>query len=205
MSLPPCTTLNTPSGSPAAASSSASLTEADGSRSDGLSTNALPHAIAGTNIQIGTMAGKLNGVMPAATPSGARTLCVSTPRATPEECSPLRWVAMPVAWSTTSMPRASSPRASSTVLPCSEVMMRASSSWCSSSKARNLNMTLARLAAGVADHAGNALSAAATAASTSLGPHSATWPCSRPVAGSKMGWVGTSGTPSAPPMTLPTT
>ncbi len=71
-SLSPCTTLNTPSGSPASASSLASSSDADGSFSDGLSTKALPHAIATGNIHIGTMAGKLNGVIPATTPSGWR-------------------------------------------------------------------------------------------------------------------------------------
>ena len=43
---------------------------ADGSRSLGLSTKVLPQAIATGYIHIGTMAGKLNGVMPAHTPSG---------------------------------------------------------------------------------------------------------------------------------------
>src|SRR5215470_9321184 len=71
-SLPPCTTLNTPSGNPASASSSASLTDADGSFSDGLSTKVLPAAIAIGNIHIGTIAGKLKGVTPATTPSGWR-------------------------------------------------------------------------------------------------------------------------------------
>src|SRR5271156_2001796 len=69
-SLAPWTTLNTPSGSPASASSSASSSDADGSFSDGLSTNALPQASAIGNIHMGTMAGKLNGVMPATTPTG---------------------------------------------------------------------------------------------------------------------------------------
>ena len=55
-----------------AASSSASSSDADGSFSEGLSTNVLPQAIAIGNIHIGTMAGKLNGVMPATTPSGWR-------------------------------------------------------------------------------------------------------------------------------------
>ena len=45
---------------------------ADGSRSLGLSTKVLPHAIATGYIHIGTIAGKLNGVMPATTPSGWR-------------------------------------------------------------------------------------------------------------------------------------
>ena len=37
-----------------------------------------PHAIATGNIHIGTIAGKLNGVMPATTPSGSRNEKVST-------------------------------------------------------------------------------------------------------------------------------
>ncbi len=43
-----------------------------GSRSEGLSTNVLPHASATGNIHIGTIAGKLKGVMPAHTPTGWR-------------------------------------------------------------------------------------------------------------------------------------
>ena len=46
--------------------------DADGSFSDGLSTKVLPQASAGAHIHIGTIAGKLNGVMPATTPSGWR-------------------------------------------------------------------------------------------------------------------------------------
>ena len=53
--------------------------EAEGSRSHGLSTNVLPQAIATGNIHIGTIAGKLNGVIPATTPSGSRKEKVSTP------------------------------------------------------------------------------------------------------------------------------
>ena len=45
---------------------------AEGSRSDGLRMKVLPQAIAIGNIHIGTIAGKLNGVMPAHTPSGWR-------------------------------------------------------------------------------------------------------------------------------------
>ena len=76
--LSPCTTLNTPSGRPASAQSSASSIEADGSRSLGLRTKVFPQAIATGNIHIGTMAGKLNGVMPATTPSGCRNEYEST-------------------------------------------------------------------------------------------------------------------------------
>src|ERR671922_3107055 len=70
--LSPWTTLKTPSGSPASFSSSATASDADGSFSDGLRTNVLPHAIAGAHIHIGTITGKLNGVIPATTPSGCR-------------------------------------------------------------------------------------------------------------------------------------
>ncbi len=43
---------------------------AEGSRSDGFRMKVFPQAIATGYIQSGTMAGKLNGVMPAQTPSG---------------------------------------------------------------------------------------------------------------------------------------
>ena len=71
-SLSPCTTLNTPAGRPASAQRCASSNDADGSFSDGFRTNVFPQAIAIGNIHIGTIAGKLNGVMPATTPSGCR-------------------------------------------------------------------------------------------------------------------------------------
>ena len=65
-------TVNTPSGTPASFSSSATYSDALGSFSDGLSTKQLPHASAGAHIHMGTIAGKLNGVMPATTPIGWR-------------------------------------------------------------------------------------------------------------------------------------
>src|SRR5215471_14170907 len=78
-SLSPLTTLSTPAGSPASTSSSASRMGTEGSRSDGLRTKALPQASAGANFHIGIMAGKLNGVMPATTPSGWRSESRSMP------------------------------------------------------------------------------------------------------------------------------
>ena len=45
---------------------------ADGSFSEGFRTKVLPHAIAIGYIHIGTIAGKLKGVMPATTPTGCR-------------------------------------------------------------------------------------------------------------------------------------
>ena len=87
--LSPLTTLNTPSGSPASFSSFASSMLRDGSFSDGFITKVLPAAIATGNIHMGTIAGKLNGLMPATTPSGCRTVVPSTARPTPSENSPL--------------------------------------------------------------------------------------------------------------------
>ncbi len=71
-SLSPCTTLNTPSGSPASFHIWARNSDADGSFSLGLRMKALPAAIAFAHIHSGTIAGKLNGVIPATTPNGWR-------------------------------------------------------------------------------------------------------------------------------------
>ncbi len=70
--LSPCTTLKTPFGRPASLKSWAQSTEADGSFSDGLRMKVFPQAMAIGYIHIGTMAGKLKGVMPAHTPIGCR-------------------------------------------------------------------------------------------------------------------------------------
>ena len=166
LSLSPCTTFITPSGSPACDRSSAIRIDAEGTFSEGLSTNVLPHAIATGNIHNGTMTGKLNGVMPAQTPTGCRTLCVSTRVPTFSECSPFRSCGMPHANSTTSMPRCTEPIASGSVLPCSEVTSAASARWFFFSNSRNACMTRARRIGGVSRHAGSACVAACTAAST---------------------------------------
>ncbi len=71
-SLSPFTTFKMPSGSPALMNSSAMRIGTEGSRSEGFRMKALPQAIAGAAFQSGIMAGKLNGVMPATTPSGWR-------------------------------------------------------------------------------------------------------------------------------------
>ena len=69
-SLSPCTTLNTPSGRPASWKAFAIQMAALGSFSLGFSTTVLPAAIAIGKNHIGTMAGKLNGLMMPTTPSG---------------------------------------------------------------------------------------------------------------------------------------
>ncbi len=77
---------------------------------------------------MGTIAGKLNGVMPAATPSGWRSVWASTLVETFGVFMPARWVGRPQANSTVSSPRRTSASASGKVLPWSRVMRAAISS-----------------------------------------------------------------------------
>src|SRR6187402_377040 len=69
-SLSPLSTVKTPSGRPASLNSLAIQMAAVGSFSLGLSTAVLPTAIAIGKNHIGTMAGKLKGLMMPTTPSG---------------------------------------------------------------------------------------------------------------------------------------
>ena len=112
-SLSPLITLNTPSGSPASFNSSANLIAHEGSFSDGLSINVFPHAIAIGNIHIGTIAGKLKGVIPATTPNGCLIDQLSTLVPTFSENSPFNKWGIPQANSTTSSPLVNEPCASS--------------------------------------------------------------------------------------------
>ena len=107
----------------AAAPARRGCSDADGSFSDGFSTNAFPQAMALASIHSGTITGKLNGVMPATTPERLQaSCCTSMPgghlRA---DVEPFSSCGMPHANSTYSMPRATSPCASSSTLPCSLV------------------------------------------------------------------------------------
>ena len=77
-------------------------------------------------IHIGTIAGKLNGVMPAHTPSGCRKEKTSTSVEAWSEYSPLSSCGIPQANSITSRPRCTSPAASESTLPCSSETISAS-------------------------------------------------------------------------------
>ena len=90
---------------------------------------------------------------------------------------------MPQANSTTSWPRVTSPSASESTLPCSAVMIAASSPLRAFSSSRNANRTWVRLASEVSRHAGKAAAAEATTACTSSSPAKATWADTSPVAG----------------------
>src|SRR5215218_3743553 len=88
-SLSPCSTVNTPSGRPASFHSCASQRDADGSFSLGLITTALPAAIATGKNHIGTMAGKLKGLMIPTTPRGCLREYTSIPVEAFSEYAPL--------------------------------------------------------------------------------------------------------------------
>ena len=62
----------------------------EGSRSEGFKMKQLPQATAMGHIHKGTMAGKLNGVMPAVTPRAWNSLQESMAGPTFLLCSPLR-------------------------------------------------------------------------------------------------------------------
>ncbi len=115
-------------------------------------------------IHSGTIAGKLNGVMPTHTPSGWRMASQSMPRAMFSSTSPIINDGTPSANSMTSMPRFTSPRDSTSVLPCSRVLLRTMSSKLSSISILNRPRIRARSTGGVSIHAGNAACAASTAA-----------------------------------------
>ena len=138
-----------------------------GTFSLGLRTNVLPHAMAMGYIHSGTIAGKLNGVMPTQTPSGWRMASQSMPRAMFSSTSPIINDGTPSANSMTSMPRFTSPRDSTSVLPCSRVLLRTMSSKFSSINILKRPRIRARSTGGVSIHAGNAACAASTAAFTS--------------------------------------
>ena len=154
--LSPCTQLSTPSGAPASRNNSARRSGTDGSFSDGFRINVFPHAIATANIQHGIMAGKLNGVIPATTPSGWRMEYTSIPGPAPSVYSPFCKCGIPQANSTTSMPRCTSPRLSATTLPCSDESSSANSSILSSSNCLKRNITRARRCGLVAAQPGKA-------------------------------------------------
>ena len=150
---------------------------------DGLRMTALPAASAIGRIHIGTITGKLNGVIAATTPSGWRSVTASTPDATFGVFIPARWTGRPQAYSTVSMPRVTPTNASAKVLPWSRVMSAASSSRCFQASSRKANRTWLRAMSGMSRQAGKASFAASTARSTSVLPPRGTRAMTSPVAG----------------------
>ena len=66
----PWTTLTTPGGRPASASSSTKRSASSGVSSAGFSTTVLPHTSAGASFQDGIAIGKFQGVIAPTTPDG---------------------------------------------------------------------------------------------------------------------------------------
>src|SRR2546425_429473 len=191
-SLSPFTTFSTPGGAPASSISSASRKGQDGSFSEGLRMKVLPQAIAIGNIHIGTIAGKLKGVIPAHTPSGWRIEYRSMPAEMLSENSPFMRCGIPQANSTTSRPRWIEPLASESTLPCSEAMRSASSSMRRSINSLKRNITRARTSGEVSDQPAKASFATAIARSTSALEARGTLAASAPV-------VGLNTSPKRPP------
>ena len=121
--------------------------------------------------------------MIAETPTGWRTEWTSTPVEAFSVCPPLSRYGMLQESSTTSRPRDTSPSASETTLPCSAVMISASSCLRALSSSRNANMMDVRLASEVSRQAGNASAAARMPARVCSADASATFPLVTPVAG----------------------
>ena len=196
----PWTTLSTPAGPPASRKSLARVTGTDGSCSEGLRMKALPAASAGPAFHSGIMAGKLNGVMPATTPSGWRTEWTSTPVPTDSENSPLSRCGAPRENSTTSRPRCRSPWASGKVLPCSSDRSRAMSSALARMRRIHSLRTRVRFSGLQAPHSFCASLALATARSTSALSARPTVPRTAPVDGMVTSMTSPSPWTSSPPM-----
>ena len=73
----PGTTLNTPSGMPASAASSARRSAVSGDFSEGFSTTELPAASAGPSFHAAMISGKFHGTIAPTTPIGSRVISAS--------------------------------------------------------------------------------------------------------------------------------
>ena len=146
--------------------------------------NELPHAMATGHIHSGTIAGKLNGVMPTVTPTLWRIVVTSTWVEAPSLWAPASRVGMPQANSTTSMPRCNSPAASERTLPCWALITAASSSARRMSASRKANSTALRLDNDVSRQPTCARRADSTTVSTSSLEASRTRAATSPRAGS---------------------
>ena len=135
---------------------------------------ALPQASAGHIFHIGIIAGKLNGVIPATTPSGWRIEYMSMPGPAESVNSPLSRCGAPTQTSATSRPRVTSPFASGRVLPCSRDSASARRSMSRLRSSTKRIITRARRCGLVAAQRGCARSAPSTAASSSAAEASAT-------------------------------
>ena len=155
---------------------------ADGSRSDGFSTNVLPQAIARAHPHRHHRR-EVERRDPGDDAERLADRVDVDPVETFSENPPLSRCGIPHANSITSSPRATSPCASESTLPCSSVRSAAISSRCSSSELAEREHDLRRCRERVRAPRGNAALAAATARSTSSTSAKSTSPVCSPVAG----------------------
>ena len=139
--------------------------------------------------------------MQATTPTGCFTECTSTPPATCSSRSPFKRCSRPAENSTFSSPRAISPAASPSTLPCSLVTIAESSGVRSFSSWRRRKNTSARLVRLVDRQPGSAAFAAAIACSTVCTEAMLSSCCTSPVAGLKTGCVRSASVIFSPAMT----
>ena len=166
ISAPPVTTLTTPAGSTSFISET-NLKVDKGVNGEGLTTTVQPTRSAGMMCHTAISSGQFQGVIEPTTPSGLRCTVI-LPAA-------LSWiVSSGNASPAVTRDHATAPPSSKfapgplCVFPCSRVTNSESSWWCFSIKSAMAVIFATRSASARADHAGNALRAAATAASTSL-------------------------------------
>ena len=169
----PCTTLNTPSGSPAARVMSASRLAVSGAHSGGLATTVFPAASAGAIRQVASISGAFHGVMTAVTPDGAQDTSSRCPRMSrsPPSSSPSQSAKNRKFCAARGITLRRCERSSA---PLSAVSTAASSAARASMPSAIACSTAARSFGGVADQPPNAWPAARTAAATSASPPRAT-------------------------------
>ena len=180
-SLPPGTTLNTPGGS-TPSMSSASRSEESGACSGGFITTVLPAASGAADLPAQNMKGWLNGMMRPTTPRGSRTEKLTTSGPIGIE-SPFISVTRPAKNSICAAAIMASLTISCTGLPQSAASIIASSSRVLAQDRGDALEHLARSSGGTSRQSSKAAFAAATAASMSSAPQSATVPSDSPVPG----------------------
>ena len=145
--------------------------------------NALPHASAGPAFHSGIIAGKLNGVMPATTPSGWRIEYTSMPVPAPSVYSPLSRCGMPIGELDDLDAALDVALGVGDGLAVLQESSSASSSTFWLTRSMNFIITRARRCGFHAAHSFCASTATATAASTSAREAIGTLACTSPVLG----------------------
>ncbi len=138
----------------------------------GFMTTVLPNARAGADFHAGIAMGKFHGVINPNTPTASRAVVTSTPGRVDARFWPWRRSASPAKYLKIRPARPTSPMPSGSVLPSSRDNKRPSSSRRLKTRSPALSRQSERTSGEASDHAGKALRAAATAASTSLCPPS---------------------------------